>query len=259
MKFYASLQMDISFYINWLCARLHDGFFDIERTDKIINRYHFKDAEEIILFTKNPSDIYKNKDILKDYHVKLVTFISCYDRFFEPNIKDKEKIIRCIQRSKNYFQNYFGYGPIFYTDINDKEWHLIQFKQLCKMLYRYTKGIYIDFQVGKKCQEDDSYGITIVNPDDIIPELTKIAKSYGLKLFLKPRIEELKDNEIDMGIADSCPLLCAYCPFMVNKMSAATKYKYCTPDNPLIYGVATKKQKIVIVSDAEVPVQQTLF
>lgn len=270
MIVHASTKLDISNYVGWLHKRLLDGFFDKEIDGAIINRIQLDNIEELNLYTKVPSIIYKNSDYFEKYNTKLITFITLYDEYYEPNIKDKPKIINDIRKCKRLFNgnNFFGYGPIFFTNNHNKNWHLIQFKFLCNALRGYVKGVYLDFDVNEYCQKSKKtnvYKLSEMEQKNIINDLKKIAKEYNIPVLLKKREEDFADNEIDVGLINCCPYACEYCKYITNKKAAKDKYEIFDQNNSLLYGIIAKNQKVIekdfnspLKKDEEF-VQQDLF
>lgn len=248
MILYASTKMDISNYVSWLIKRLNAGFFDRELNPKIINRYLLEDIEELILCTRTPSKIYKNRESFSQYNTKLITFVTLYDQFYEPKIKDKEKILECIRKCKKYFNNYLGYGPIFYTSNHNKEWHLSQFDFLCKSVGRFIKGIYISFDVNEFCQKNKKlnvYHLSEIEQKQLIKELSEIAKKYNLEIYQLKNEKDFDENDLDIGTINCCPYACEYCPNINNKKAAIDKYKVFDDNNSMLYGIKAQNQKIV--------------
>ena len=251
MIVYASTKMDISNYIGWFKNRLKDGFFDKEINEKIINRYKLEDIEKIVLYTRNPSVLYKERDFFSKYKTDLISFISMYDSFIEPNIKNKEKIILSIKKCKNYYNNYLGYGPVFFTDIHNKQWHLQQFEFLCSLLSEYIKGIYISFNINTYCQNNKkikAYHLSEYEQKEIMNSFQEIADKYKLQVFLMKSESSFSDDEIDVGLMNCCPLVCEYCSFINNKKAAKQKYQVFDEKNTLLYGIISKGQKIKEIS-----------
>lgn len=250
MIIHASTKMDISHYIQWFINRLEAGFFDKEENPKVIDRYYFEDIEEIILYTRNPQKIYKHKEYFKKYNTRLITFISMYDKFYEPSIKDKAAILERIRKCSKHFNNYFGYGPIFYTNNHNKEWHLNQFDFLCNSLHRFVKGVYIDFTINEYCKKSSKtncYQLTEIEQKHIIKELEEIAAKYRLQVYYYKREKDFEENEIDVGLHNSCPNACEYCVSITNKKIAKDKYQVFDEKNTLLYGIISQSQKIAKV------------
>lgn len=251
MIVHASTKLDISNYIPWLHKRLTEGFFDKELNPNTINRYILDNIEELILYTRNPSKIYRNRDFFENYNTKLITFISLYDQFYEPKIKNKEKILNSIRKCKKYFNNYFGYGPIFFTNNHSKEWHLLQFEFLCNSLKGFINGCYLDFSVNEYCQKSSKLNVRKLDEIEqkhMIADLSKIAEKYDIDIFLLKREQEFSDNEIDIGLPNCCPNACEYCVNILNKKSAKDKYQVFDENNSLLYGIISKNQKIETIN-----------
>jgi hypothetical protein len=173
-----------------------------------------------------------------------------YDQFFEPRIKEKDKILNTIRKCKNYYENYFGYGPIFYTNNHNKQWHLSQFELLCDSLHRFVKGVYIDFDVNEYCRKSHKlnvYQLSKSEQDELLKELKTIADKYGLQIFFMKKECDFDEDEIDVGLPNCCPYACEYCPSVNNRKSAKDKYEIFDSNNTLLYGIMSQKQKIVEV------------
>lgn len=249
MILHASTKMDIANYIDWLRGRLSDGYFDREINGKIINRIPLDDIEKIYLYSKNPSKIYRNKDIFEKYNTRLITFMTQYDSIMEPKIKDKDKILRCIKRCRKGFkENYLGYGPIFYTDKHNEEWHLAQFSLLCHELQGYIDGVYINFDINKRCQSDKSMTcrpLDYMEQSIILGELEEIAARFNMSVEIMRHEEEFEEDEVDIGENNCCPYACRYCRYITNERGAIDKYKIFNSSSSMLYGFVGKSQKIV--------------
>lgn len=248
MILHASTKMDISNYVDWLKGRLEQKYFDRDLNGKIVQRISLDNIEKIYLYTKTPSKIYRNREIFADYNTRLITFLTQYDSYFEPKIKDKDKIMRCIKRCRKHFkENYFGYGPIFFTEKHSLEWHLAQFDFLCHELAAYTDGVYISFRINERCQFEKNMTcrpLDSAEQSDIIQKMEEIVKKHHLKLELMRYEEDFGEDEVDVGENNCCPYACGYCPYITNKEGAVAKYKVFNASSSILYGFVTKSQKI---------------
>lgn len=268
MIIHASTKMDISNYINWLHKRLQEGFFDQEVNPKVINRIALKDIEELNLYCRTPQKIYRNRDLFKQYNTKLITFLSMYDHYYEPKVKDKTKVMDCIRKSKKYFRNYIGYGPVFLTSYHDMEWHIKQFEFILSELSHFIDGVYIDFSINENCQKTPKLGcmpLDMIEQNHILEDFETIAAKYNLSVELFRRENEFEDNEIDIGSINCCPHACGYCINITNSKSAMDKYKVFNQDSSMLYGIISSSQKIVEIDlsstkkEDKTFVQQSLF
>lgn len=253
MKIYASLQMDISYYLKWLKNRLEQGFFDKEKDLKTIERYYFNNIEELILYTRYPSKIYKEKEFFENYNTTLITFFNMYDSFYEPKIKDKQKSLNAVRKCKNYFNNYFGYGPVFFTPNHDKEWHLKQFRFLCESLNHFVQGCYISFNTNTYCTKSKKFNVqnlTEEEQQDILLEFKNIANEYNINVDKMILLSEINENDIDIGLHNCCPNACEYCSYINNGKAACDKYKIFDDKNTLLYGIISNNQKIKTINNS---------
>lgn len=249
MIIHASMKMDISKYLKWLEKRLSDGFFDRDLNEKVVNRILLKDVQQLVLYTRTPSAVYMDADILRKYNPKLITYLSQYDRLIEPKIKEKEKIIKCIKKCRKQFeQNYFGYGPVFFSETHDKEWHLAQFDFLCHQLSAYIDGVYIDFNIGTACQKAKDLSCKELDEQEktnMMDGFLEIADRHKVKAETIWTSDTFKSNEIDIGEENCCPHVCRHCPHITNRKSATDKYKAFDHESTMLYGIITNSQKIV--------------
>jgi len=249
MIVHASTKMDISNYLPWLQMRLQEGFFDRDFNSKEVHRISLKNIEELILYTRTPQRIYRNRDLFSKYNPTLVTFMSQYDNLFEPKIKNKEKIFECIKKARKHFnKNYFGYGPIFYTASHDKNWHLAQFSFMCHDIAPYVDGIYISFSINEQCQKAKNMKcrpLDAMEQSIILREFEEIAEKNNVSVELMRYEEDFSENEVDIGETNCCPYACKYCSYITNGESATCKYKSFNQGSTMLYGIIAGSQKIV--------------
>lgn len=256
MIIHASLKTDVSyFYTQWLINRLKEGYFDIPATKPgEINRYDLKNnnIEKIYLHTRNPIKIIKNSQSFKilKYEYEVVTHISLYDKFYEPKIIDKYKIFDYVRKCETLFgkkNNSLCYGPIFKTINNDLEWHIAQFRFLCKILSKSIGTIYYNFNFNTICKNSTYFSAEELTQEEkkyLIIEFKKITDKYGLNLKKMQTEEEFKYDEIDIGEKDACPATCKHCPYISNGKTSIIKSNMHNPDSSLLIGNPNRSENI---------------
>lgn len=259
MIIHASLKTDISyFYTQWLVNRLKEKYIDIpSKKPGEINRYDLKEnkVEKIYLHTRNPIKIIKNSKILKslEYNYEVVTHISLYDKFYDSKIVEKYKIFEYVRKCETIFDkknNSLCYGPIFKTLNNDLNWHISQFKFLCKILSKSVNTFYYDFNFNSKCKNSTLFSAEELTNEEkkyLIIELKKITDKYGVNLKKMPTEDEFIYNEIDIGENDTCPAVCKYCPYTNNGRTAYIKNSMHNPESTLLIGNINNSEKIIKV------------
>ena len=247
MIVHASQKMDISFYMEWLHTRLQEEFFDKDINEKTIHRILLKDISELVLYCKNPTKIYRNRDLFEKYNPKLITSYTAYDLLYEPKVKDKEKILKAINKCHKAFRNYVLYGPIFLTEIHSLEWHKNQFKWLCEQTPE-TDGYYISFDINQGCQKSKRFGCVPLDATArsiILDDLRNVADDFNRKVEMLPSEETFDIDEIDVGLNNCCPNACEYCKYITAKSAAINKYKTFNQRSTMLYGIKSAKQNIV--------------
>lgn len=246
MILHASLQTDIAaFYPEWLLNILQKGYIDIPGT-KGFNHYNFKDnnLQKIFIWSKNPEKLMKYKTELKrtGYEFEIITQITLYDKCYEPNIKSKAKILNNVRKLSEIFGKKrisICYGPIFTTYNNSLEWHLAQINFILTELKGFIDHFYISYEVSDECQLYSKYNIKPI-PDiqknDFQMEIKEIAKKHKVDMLIKPEINKLEKDEIDIGEKHACPASCVYCIGGANKKLAKIKFQRHKKESSLLIG-----------------------
>lgn len=248
MKIHASLQTDFSYYLPWLQTRIKEGYFDKTADNKHINRYDISNPKEIFLHTKNPETIYKNRFLIEKMPITLICWVSMLDSFYEPNKKNREMDFTWIRACSTTFPTYVGYGPIFYNHDNTEESHVAHFNAICRFLGLRIKGIYLDFNINNRCQTNEKTKCRTLSQEErnaFISKVEQAALRYNLEIRIKPRIDDLPPDEIDMGEKDGCPEGCIYCPYISNRSIYKRKMMSHMEDSNMLFGKAIKGQKVI--------------
>ena len=260
MILYTSLQTDIpAFYLDWFIERIKSKYVDIPTLKhNTVERYDFEinKIDYVHFFTRDPSLLVKQMDEIKSLQLPfdVTVFMTFLDKYYEPKIKDKDIILNYIRKlSKQIGKKHtiLGYGPIFKTSNNSLDWHINQFKFLCKILKKDISSVCIDFEINNYCQESKELNaIKLIDEEqkDMIKKLTKIAEEFKLNLTIKKKVEELEDNELDLGIPNSCLFSCKYCKYVTNMQTLKTINSLHNKYSSLLIGSINDSYKIINVN-----------
>lgn len=256
MIIYSSLQTDIpAFYMDWLIERLKSGYVDIKQMKgNGVDRYNFKTnkIDKIHLYTRDPYQLLKKLPEFKQlgYSFDTTVFLTFYDKYYEPKIKEKNTIFNYIRKLSNLEGKKnvsLGYGPVFYTNNNDENWHLHQFSFLCKILKTSVSNVCIDFNINNYCQESEQYNATMLSPSqqkEILAKFEEIAKENGLTISTKKTTLNLEENELDIGLPNTCMSACKYCKYINNEKAIPTMYSLHNMHSSTLIGTINDTYKI---------------
>ncbi len=139
----------VAFYTPWFINRYKEGFVDVRNpfVPKKISRIYFNEVEMIVFCTKNPLPIMPFLDEIKQPIIFQIT-LTPYKKDIEPNVIEKEKIIKAIKEiSKKVGKEnvYIRYDPILINQIYTIDYHKKAFLKLCSLLKGDIAGIIISF------------------------------------------------------------------------------------------------------------------
>lgn len=139
----------VAFYTPWFINRYKEGYLMVRNpfNQKLVSQINFDDVDLIMFCTKNPLPIIKYlKDIKKPiiFHITLTP----YKDDIEPNIIDKNKIIKAIKEISNIIGKdnvVVRYDPIFISDKYTVNYHIKAFDRLCNLLDGYINKFIVSF------------------------------------------------------------------------------------------------------------------
>lgn len=194
----ASRRTDIpAFHAEWFMGRVREGtvkvrhpfggaIFDVSLRPT--------DVIAIVFWTKNASPMLAHLDELLEmgYCFTFLYTINNYPLLLEPRVPELSRTLRILEKmSKRLTDTFFRwrYDTIVLTDRLDRQWHLDNFRSLCRHLAPYTRECIFSF-----C---DYYKKTIRNMERHVPdykmpaeaqckemaeEMAEIAGRYGISL-----------------------------------------------------------------------------
>lgn len=189
----ASRRTDIpAFYSDWFMNKIRNGFF--YKYNKKMNCYEkisleHQDVECIVFWTKNAEPITKYLSELKatGYKFYFQYSITPYGKDVEPKINNKRQIMNnFINISNTYGKDavIWRYDPILLTKKYTIDFHIKSFRQLAKVLSKYTDECIISF-VDEISKGNQTIYYEAPNQDEIVTiakAFSQIAKQYGLKI-----------------------------------------------------------------------------
>lgn len=153
MILHTGMRTDIpAFYTEWFINRLKEGFVMVRNPYNPIQvtKYHISpDIVDVIAFcTKNPKPFLSYMDMLKNYGQYWFVTITPYGKEIEPNVPDKEEVIKSFQElSQKVGIHSIGwrYDPIFISEEYSVQRHIEDFEHMAALLSGYTNTCVISF------------------------------------------------------------------------------------------------------------------
>ena len=181
-----------AFYSKWLLNRIREGFVCVRNpyNPSQVTRYSLSpEVVDLIAFcTKNPAPMLPYLDGLKNYGQYWFVTITPYGRDIEPNVPDKEAVMRSFQQlSEAVGVDSVGwrYDPIIVDSRHTVEWHISEFEKMAATLSGYTRTCVISFiDIYKKVQRNFPEAKAVQKKDRITigKDLIEIAARYGMTI-----------------------------------------------------------------------------
>ncbi|MBU8902522.1 MAG: DUF1848 domain-containing protein [Victivallales bacterium] len=191
----ASRRTDIpAFYSEWFMDKIRAGHVLCRNpmNRKQVSKVNLSpDVVDCIVFwTKNPHNILKYLDELKDYNYYFQITISSYDKSIEPNVPLKSEILKTVKKLSNligFEKIIWRYDPIFYTKKFNLSYHVENFEKLAQALNGYTEKCVISFVDTYRKYERNMRNIDyfILNNEEVFEvskRLSEISEKYNIKL-----------------------------------------------------------------------------
>lgn len=179
-----------AFYSEWLLNRIGEGYVCVRNpyNPGQVTKYSLSpEVVDLIAFcTKNPAPMLTHMDELKSYGQYWYVTITPYGKDIEPNVPDKENVMRDFIKLSNIVGvDCVGwrYDPIFIDKNHTVEWHIAQFEKMAATLAGYTKTCVISFiDIYKKVERNFPDATEVAMADRIIlgKEIIRIATQYGM-------------------------------------------------------------------------------
>lgn len=183
-----------AFYSEWFFNRLREGYVLVRNpmNYKQVSRISLKkeDVECFVFWSKNPKNLLKNLEKLKDYNYYFQITITSYDKKIEIGLPRKKEIIEdfiALSKEIGKERMIWRYDPILLSEEVDQDYHLKYFEHMASKLTGYTDKCVISFldSYSKTKRNTKDIGLREISSNDMVyiaEGLSKIAKSYGITL-----------------------------------------------------------------------------
>lgn len=183
-----------AFYSEWFWSRLKEGYvlvrnpMNAHQVSRVSLDPRLIDC--ICFWTKDPSQMLPNLELLADYHYYFQITITGYDAPIEPGLASKEEIVASFKelaKKLGKARTIWRYDPIIITEKLDKAFHLRQFARLATLLADSTEKCVISFvDLYKKTKRNTkSLGPLLMDEEhilDLAAGLAELAQAFGLTL-----------------------------------------------------------------------------
>lgn len=209
----ASRRTDIpNYYGEWFMGRLREGFCYVRNpmNPHQVSRIDLSPrvVDCIVFWTKNPANMIRHLEELRDYTCYFQFTLTGYGRDIEPNLPDKRKeLIPTFQELSERIGKervIWRYDPIFLNEKYTADYHLKAFAEIADKLAAYTERVVVSFvdMYAKIRRNAKAYSIRETAEDDIIPlarALAQIAADHHLQIESCAEQIELQELGIRHG------------------------------------------------------------
>ena len=199
-----------AFYSDWFANRLKEGYVFVRNpfNPQNVTRYTLDPAvtDLIVFCTKNPGPFLKYMPLTKPYHQYWFVTITSYGRDIEPNVPDKDTVIRTFRELSSLVgagNMCWRYDPII-LDVSGSDtafpptfqashtgWtierHIDSFRSMCEALAGYTHTAvisFIDLYEKVKRNFPEVTAVPLKVQLQLTEAFVKIAKEYDM--IIKP-------------------------------------------------------------------------
>lgn len=191
----ASRRTDIpAFYSKWFLNRLKEGFVMVRNpmnpqlVSKILLRPELIDC--IVFWTKNPRNMMKRLDQVKNYHYYFLFTITSYGHDLERHLPPKDEVIDTfieLSRKIGKERVVWRYDPILISAKIDEDFHYRNFSYIARRLQSYTERCIISFiDMYKKCERNlKGFSVRELNEEEMFrlaSMLFPVAENYGMEM-----------------------------------------------------------------------------
>lgn len=201
-----------NYFSDWFINRIKEGFLyvrnprNIHQISKIDLSAEVVDC--IVFWTKNPQNMIKRLDELKEYKYYFQFTLTGYGKDIEPNIPDKRKeLISTFKSLSEKIGNdkvIWRYDPILISKTYTKEYHLKAFEEIAHSLSGVTNKVIISFVdlYTKTKRNTSNLNIEEIAEDkiyDLAGKMAQIAEKYQLEIETCAEKIELQNAGIPHG------------------------------------------------------------
>lgn len=196
-----------NYYSEWFFNRIKDGFLYVRNPMNVhrISRVDLSpDVVDCIVFwTKNPANMMRRLEELKDYKYYFQFTLTGYGKDVEPNIPDKRseliQVFRELSEKIGKERVVWRYDPILISEKYTVDYHLKAFDEIARNLTGYTEKAVISFvdlysKTQRNTTELKMRDITGESMAALAKKLAGIAGKY--KLLIESCAEQIELNDI---------------------------------------------------------------
>lgn len=198
-----------AFYSEWFMNRIKERYVLVRNPyhPEVVTRYEINsDVVDLIAFcTKNPYPMLRYMEKLKEYGQYWFVTITPYGKDFEPNVPDKEFVIKCFQQFSGIVGiNSMGwrYDPIIVNDKYSVEYHISAFEKTAPQLAGCTETCiisFVDLYEKVKHNAPEIRSVTMNEQITIAKAFAEIGRKYGITVKGCHESSVLADYGIDMS------------------------------------------------------------
>lgn len=181
-----------AFYSRWLINRIKAGYVLVRNPYNPIQVTRYSLSPEVVdliaFCTKNPAPMLPHMDVLRSYGQYWFVTITPYGNDIEPNVPDKNVVMRDFQKLSNLVgvdSVGWRYDPVFIDAKHSVDWHIAEFERMAKTLAGYTKTCVISFiDIYKKVERNfpDAREVSQSDRLQLGKALIEIAGKYGMTI-----------------------------------------------------------------------------
>lgn len=208
----ASRRTDIpAFYNQWFFNRLKQGFVMVRNpmNPQLVSKISLNPQliDCIVFWTKNPQNMMKHLDQLKDYHYYFLFTITSYGPELEKYLPPKDEVIETfIELSCKIGKEklIWRYDPVLITDTIDEEYHYYHFEYIARKLHPYTERCIISFlDMYKKCERNlKGFNIKELDTGEMVQlagRLNQVAERCNIEMVTCAEEVDLSPQGISHG------------------------------------------------------------
>lgn len=201
-----------NYYSDWFMNRLKEGYlyvrnpFNAHLISKIVLSPEVVDC--IVFWTKNPTNMMKYLEDLKDYQYYFQFTITSYGKDIEPNLPNKKEIIiptfKALSDRIGKDRVILRYDPILMNERYTIDYHIEAFNKITSALSGYTNKVVISFIdiYSKILKNTKEFGIKQLSSENmrfVAKNLAVIAKQNHMTIESCAESIDLKDIGISHG------------------------------------------------------------
>lgn len=202
-----------NYYFDWFRNRIRAGFLYVQNpmNPHQVSRIRLSPevVDCIVFWTKNPSAMLEQLDVLKGYTYYVQFTLTGYGKEIEPGLPDKRSVLipafRRLSERIGRERVIWRYDPIFLNERYSMDYHQKAFGEIAEHLAGYTEQVVISFldlyaKIRKRAKDFQMREMRAEEIRQIAGEMARIAAGYGLTVETCAEKIDLQD----VGIRHGC-------------------------------------------------------